>query len=273
MVNTIQFTLQKFDALELLDVRPHLGNSTSEYLQAAYTALRQLHDTNIRCTKFRTLMIANTSFRQETIKYKRDTALMDSLQQELEWLANGEQEQDEIQPSKTQDKILAHDLAICEVCESRLAHTSGNKSCFIEPCDHPIFNMCLSCAEYCSACDALICPDHSPYISSEMINGDYFLEGRCYHGNGEILRYCRLHEETNMCHGCESAQCEHHLQTCASREEEGPCHSGSRMCIDCCFECPICNNLYCNDCCFSENHETYHLQHGYPDLTDLEYPI
>ncbi|KAI9287504.1 hypothetical protein BC943DRAFT_358030 [Umbelopsis sp. AD052] len=107
MVNIIQFTLQKFDTLELLDVRPHLGNSTSEYLQAAYTALRQLHDTNIRCTKFRTLMLANTSFRQETIMYKRDTALMDSLQQELEWLANREQKQDEIQPAGTKVASLS----------------------------------------------------------------------------------------------------------------------------------------------------------------------
>jgi hypothetical protein len=268
MQRIIQFTLQKFDTLEVLNVRPHLSDSTSKYLLAAYTALRSLHDMNIQCIKFRTLMIANTSFRQEIIKDERDTTLMDSLQQELEWLANVQQEQDDIQSGKIQDKILAHDLAICEMCDSQFAHTSGNKTCIIAACDHRKFNVCLSCTEYCSACDAQICPDHPDEY--DTIAEDYFLEGRCYHGNGEMLRYCALHEETNLCHNCQLAQCEHHLQTCGNRVEEGPCQSGSRTCIDCCAQCPLCRGWYCKDCYVSEDHYIYHRKHGYPDLTDID---
>ncbi|CAO3684370.1 unnamed protein product [Umbelopsis ramanniana] len=267
MDHIIQFTLQKFDAIEVLDVRPHIGDSTSRYLLAAYTAIRSLHKMNIRRTKLKALMIANTSFRQEIIKDEHDTTMMERLQQELECLADVPYDKDRLPSGKTEDKIIAHDLAICEMCDSQFAHTSGSKTCIMEACANQKFNVCLSCTEYCSACDTQICPDHPGEY--DEIAEDYFLEGRCYHGDGEMLRYCSQHEDTNLCCKCQLAQCEHHLQTCVNRDGDGPCRSGSITCIDCCVQCPVCSCWYCEDCYVSEEHELFHSKNGYPELTYL----
>jgi hypothetical protein len=212
------------------------------------------------------MLIANTSFRQEPIRRDDDLELMATVQQVLHCLTNLQNEQDESQPIENEDKKKYHDLAFCEMCDSQFAHTSGKRTCIL-PCNDKEFNVCLSCTEYCSICDAQVCPDHPDFY--ETLTEEFFLEGRCYHGDGEMLRYCVEHEDTNLCDVCQLAQCEHHLQTCANRQGGGLCQSGSKICIDCCLQCPDCNNWYCEECFMSEHHEVLHQKSGHPDLDTL----
>jgi hypothetical protein len=256
MDHIIQFTLQKFDALEVLNVRPYLGDSTSKYLLAAYTAIRSLHKMNIRRTKLKALMISNTSFLLEDMKHENDTTMMERLQQELECLADVQYDKDRLPSDKPEDKIVAHDLAICEMCDSQFAHTSENRTCIIKTCANEKFNVCLSCTEYCSACDKQLCPDHPDY---NEIGGDDYVQIE----NGEVLRFCYLHEDAYISCRCQRP----HFRSCVDREGDGPCRSGSITCIDCCVQCTSCNRWYCDGCYISVDHDVFHSKNGYPELT------
>jgi hypothetical protein len=232
----IGFLLEKFETIAVLDIRPHLGDSTSSYLAAACEALAALNERGVRRSEFQSLLISHTSFRYESFDVPKDIKALVKLDIGLKSLkATDETSGNPYQIQRDEKRILGfpHDIVLCQVCERQYAHNSGNRTLGV--IYRSEINTCMSCSEYCSICD-------SAATRAEHIDEDYLLEGRCYHGDGEILSFCEEHSDTNLCEVCNMAQCNDHLLTCALALEEG-----CRCCIDCCDVCPSCNKWYCEE--------------------------
>jgi hypothetical protein len=73
--------LEKFESIAMLDIRPHLGDSTSVYFTAACEAIITLNEKGIRRDQFKQLLISHTSYRPEKIdmgKYMEVLTKLDS---------------------------------------------------------------------------------------------------------------------------------------------------------------------------------------------------
>lgn len=65
----------------------------------------------------------------------------------------------------------------------------------MEGCANQKFNVCLSCTDYCSACDTQMCPNHPDGFEETGIG--YYLADK------EQLRDCSLHGEAYIWCRCQ----------------------------------------------------------------------
>lgn len=221
----IRFVFERFSSIEELDIRPYLGDATSTYIEVIEQVLSQLAQQQTRCCKLEKLLISHTSFRHERVAlFTTETRMIKKIDQHLKSVTGQEHK------SKAESKN--HDAAICQDCKKQYAHTSGNSTCMV--CHSKIPPMCLSCTDYCSLCDSQVC-------TNCLDEEEPCLDGRCYHGDGEVLQFCREHEDSNSCEICGFAQCDDHLKTCEASKI-----TGCMVCIDCCTECQLCGKYNCS---------------------------
>ncbi|GAB5589156.1 hypothetical protein Unana1_04056 [Umbelopsis nana] len=175
----ILYVMEKFEYIRELNIRPHLGNPSSQYLIAACEAVSELNQNGIQRRDFKQLLISNTSYRYEVADLKNCNRIMNKLQKgilALQGKPNAAHASSDIGP--------CHDLALCQVCKAQFARTCGKPICLA--CPNNSFKVCLSCSEYCSVCDQQVCPEHDEDEDEDEPDVE-FLDGRCYHGDGPVL--------------------------------------------------------------------------------------